>query len=83
MKITTEETPANFTPIQVNITLESQEEFDLLFAISNNNCVYENLSLHQSLPTDSVIQGFSHLHVTRLFENFTTNIFKAIQHYVI
>jgi hypothetical protein len=83
MKITTEETPANFTPIQVNITLESQQELDLLYAIGNNNCVYGNLSLHQSLPTDCVTQGFSHSHVTRLFEEFTTKIFKAIQHYVI
>jgi len=54
-----------------------------LYAISNNNCVYGNLSLHQSLPTDCVTQGFSHSHITRLFEEFTTKIFKAIQHYVI
>ncbi|OFA33316.1 hypothetical protein BAE46_00980 [Glaciecola punicea] len=83
MKITTEETPANFTPIQINITLESQQELDLLYAISNNGSVYGNLSLHQSLPNDCVTQNLSHSYITRLFENFTTKIFKAIEHYVI
>jgi len=83
MKITTEEINSDFNPLQVNITLESQQEFDLFFAIFNNGNVYSDISMHKSLPTDSATKGFSHSHITQLFEDFTTKIFKALQHYVI